>query len=236
MNTTKLVPKTVFLLGPCKVVIRKTIGAHNIKMDLREIGWSGMDWIDLARTRKWTFGFHKMLQSVWVAERLAASQEGLSSMRLARSFNCISVPLCIAAICPISELSLRVCLGDVSSDCGHTADCSEVAFSESDTKWRLRCRLGLLLISGAFSDIMTWRAGTVVAERPAQVSTFWNIRRESDGWSCDYESALHPAEGPTAVWPQLRHSQVFLVCLNRNIYLDHDCICWNDGRYIFSPL
>jgi hypothetical protein len=24
---------------------------HNIKMDLREIGWSGMDWIDLAQDR-----------------------------------------------------------------------------------------------------------------------------------------------------------------------------------------
>jgi hypothetical protein len=25
----------------------------NIKMDLREIGWSGMDWIDLAEDRDW---------------------------------------------------------------------------------------------------------------------------------------------------------------------------------------
>jgi hypothetical protein len=38
----------------------------NIKMDLREIGWDGMDWIDLAQDRdQWraqlTFGFHKML-------------------------------------------------------------------------------------------------------------------------------------------------------------------------------
>jgi hypothetical protein len=24
---------------------------HNIKMDLREIGWDGMDWIDLAENR-----------------------------------------------------------------------------------------------------------------------------------------------------------------------------------------
>jgi hypothetical protein len=24
---------------------------HNIKMDLREIGWDGMDWIDLAQDR-----------------------------------------------------------------------------------------------------------------------------------------------------------------------------------------
>jgi hypothetical protein len=42
----------------------------NIKMDLREIGWAGMDWIDLAHDRnQWralpntviNFGFHKML-------------------------------------------------------------------------------------------------------------------------------------------------------------------------------
>jgi hypothetical protein len=40
----------------------------NIKMDSREIGWSGMDWIDLAQDRdQWralvTFGFHKMLRN-----------------------------------------------------------------------------------------------------------------------------------------------------------------------------
>jgi hypothetical protein len=44
----------------------------NIKMDLREIGWDGVDWIDLAQNRDhWralvntvmnTFGFHKMLR------------------------------------------------------------------------------------------------------------------------------------------------------------------------------
>jgi hypothetical protein len=44
----------------------------NIKMDLRDIGWGGMDWIDLAPSRdKWralvntvmNLGFHKMLES-----------------------------------------------------------------------------------------------------------------------------------------------------------------------------
>jgi hypothetical protein len=41
----------------------------NIKMDFREIGWGGMDWIDLAQdSDQWralvsrTFGFHKMLE------------------------------------------------------------------------------------------------------------------------------------------------------------------------------
>jgi hypothetical protein len=43
----------------------------NNKMDLREIEWGGMDWIDLAQDRdQWralvnrgTFGFHKMLRN-----------------------------------------------------------------------------------------------------------------------------------------------------------------------------
>jgi hypothetical protein len=45
---------------------------ENIKMDLREIGWDDMDWIDLAQNRdQWralvntvmNLGFHKMLGS-----------------------------------------------------------------------------------------------------------------------------------------------------------------------------
>jgi hypothetical protein len=44
----------------------------NIKMDLREIGWGGMDWINLAQVRdQWralvnmvrTLGFYKLLGS-----------------------------------------------------------------------------------------------------------------------------------------------------------------------------
>jgi hypothetical protein len=30
---------------------RRTVVEDNIKMDLREIGWGGMDWIDLAEDR-----------------------------------------------------------------------------------------------------------------------------------------------------------------------------------------
>jgi hypothetical protein len=55
-------------------------------MDVREIGWDGIDWIHLARDRdkwrKWTFGFLKMLRNSWFAELQAASQEGLSSTSL----------------------------------------------------------------------------------------------------------------------------------------------------------
>jgi hypothetical protein len=61
----------------------------NIKMDLREIQWDGMDWIDLAQNRgQWrallntvmNLRSHKMLGSSWVAAQLTASQKGLSSM------------------------------------------------------------------------------------------------------------------------------------------------------------
>jgi hypothetical protein len=57
---------------------------ENIKMDVREIGLGGMDWIDLAEDRdQWralALGFHKMLESPRVTAQLAASQEGLISM------------------------------------------------------------------------------------------------------------------------------------------------------------
>jgi hypothetical protein len=52
----------------------------------REIGWDGMDWIDLAQNRdQWralvrNFGFHKMLGSYCVAAQVVTSQEGLNSI------------------------------------------------------------------------------------------------------------------------------------------------------------
>jgi hypothetical protein len=61
----------------------------NIRMDTREIEWCGMDWIDVAQigtrgcllwTRQWTYGFHNMLITPWVAAELPAPQEGLSSI------------------------------------------------------------------------------------------------------------------------------------------------------------
>jgi hypothetical protein len=58
----------------------------NIKMDVREIGWGGMDWIDLVQDgdqwRAWAFRFHKMLGNSWVAAQLEASQGGLISVEL----------------------------------------------------------------------------------------------------------------------------------------------------------
>jgi hypothetical protein len=50
--------------------------------------WTGSIWLRIGTsggllwTRWWTFGFHKMVGSYWVAAQLAASQEGLSSMKL----------------------------------------------------------------------------------------------------------------------------------------------------------
>jgi hypothetical protein len=48
--------------------------------------WTGLTWLRIGTsggllwTRYWTFWFHKMLGSSWVAAQLAASQEELSSM------------------------------------------------------------------------------------------------------------------------------------------------------------
>jgi hypothetical protein len=64
----------------------------NIKMDLSEIGWGNMDWIDLAQDRdQWralvntemNLRAHNILDNFLVTAQLAASQEGLSSMELA---------------------------------------------------------------------------------------------------------------------------------------------------------
>jgi hypothetical protein len=56
-------------------------------MDVREIGWGGMDWIDVAYDRdQCTFGFHKIVGNFCVAERLAASQLGLSPMKFLSYF------------------------------------------------------------------------------------------------------------------------------------------------------
>jgi hypothetical protein len=60
-------------------------------MDLRETGWGGMDWIDLAQDRDqrtgpvntvMNFGFRKILENSCAVEPIAASQEGLSSIKL----------------------------------------------------------------------------------------------------------------------------------------------------------
>jgi hypothetical protein len=70
----------------------------NIKMNLREFGWSRMDWIDLAQDRdQWmalvnivrNFWFHKMLGNSWVAAQMAVYQEGFSSMEIVSSVSSI---------------------------------------------------------------------------------------------------------------------------------------------------
>jgi hypothetical protein len=38
----------------------------NIKMDLREIGWDGLDWIDLAQDRDQCWAVVNMLINLWV--------------------------------------------------------------------------------------------------------------------------------------------------------------------------
>jgi hypothetical protein len=46
---------------------------HSIKMDLREIGWGGMDWIDLAQGRdQWT-ALLTMIMNLHIVKRLGSS-------------------------------------------------------------------------------------------------------------------------------------------------------------------
>jgi hypothetical protein len=60
-----------------------------IKIDLKEIGWDGKNWIDLAKdTDQWMtlvktvmkFRVHKLLGISLVAAQMAAFKEGISSM------------------------------------------------------------------------------------------------------------------------------------------------------------
>jgi hypothetical protein len=39
---------------------------HNIKLDLRETGWDGVDWIDLAQDRGQLRAFVNMVMNFWV--------------------------------------------------------------------------------------------------------------------------------------------------------------------------
>jgi hypothetical protein len=60
----------------------------NIKTDLVEIGWNGVDWISLVQDKdKWRVlvnGFYKMLGHYRVATQLVTSQVVLSSIELVR--------------------------------------------------------------------------------------------------------------------------------------------------------
>jgi hypothetical protein len=49
-------------------------------MELRDIGWDGMDWIDVAEDRDQWRALVNTVLNLRVAAQLAASQEGLGSM------------------------------------------------------------------------------------------------------------------------------------------------------------
>jgi hypothetical protein len=61
----------------CRILVGKLEGKRslgrprhrwedNIKVDLREIGWGGMDWIDLAQDRDHWRALVKMVMNLWV--------------------------------------------------------------------------------------------------------------------------------------------------------------------------
>jgi hypothetical protein len=45
----------------------------NIKMDLREIGWDGMDWMDLVQDRDQWRAFVDTVMNLWVPKILGKS-------------------------------------------------------------------------------------------------------------------------------------------------------------------
>jgi hypothetical protein len=73
-----------------RISIGKPEEKRRRRKDLRDVGWSGMYWINLAQDKdQWravvnmvTCGLHEMLVNSGVAGRLTASQEGLCSMEL----------------------------------------------------------------------------------------------------------------------------------------------------------
>jgi hypothetical protein len=58
----------------------------NIKMDLREIRWVGMDWIGLAQDRdQWRVLVNRVNKPSGSIKYWEISQEGLSTVKLVRS-------------------------------------------------------------------------------------------------------------------------------------------------------
>jgi hypothetical protein len=59
---------------------------EDIRMDLREIGWGGMEWIDLAQDRDQWRALLNMVMNLWVPENvgkfLSSCATGNSSMEL----------------------------------------------------------------------------------------------------------------------------------------------------------
>jgi hypothetical protein len=63
----------------------------NIKIDLREAGYSCMDWINLAQDMDWCgapvntatfFALNKLFRNSWIVAQLAASQQELGSIKV----------------------------------------------------------------------------------------------------------------------------------------------------------
>jgi hypothetical protein len=64
-------------MNACRILVGKQEGRRplgrsrhrwldNIKVDLRETGWDGLDWIDVAQDRDQWRGFANMVVSIWV--------------------------------------------------------------------------------------------------------------------------------------------------------------------------
>jgi len=49
------------------------MGGYTIKMDLQEVGWRGMDWIDLTQDRDWWLALVNVVMKIQVHKMLGIS-------------------------------------------------------------------------------------------------------------------------------------------------------------------
>jgi hypothetical protein len=56
----------------------------NIKMDLREIGWGGAEWIDLTQDRVWWRALVNMVMNLWVPQNVGKFLSSCTTSGLSR--------------------------------------------------------------------------------------------------------------------------------------------------------
>jgi hypothetical protein len=97
--------------------------------------WTGLIWLRIGTngrllwSRQWNFGLHKLLGSLWVAAKLAATEEGPNSMQLYNKPLSRSAPISIMSAAWF-HFSFKFSVGMVAS--------FTIATAELLTHWNLR--------------------------------------------------------------------------------------------------